>query len=436
MVETNGQVLESSTTAEEEVEEAVIIENTDSIHGFVDAMTFLGLDFRYNVRRHVPEVKRDGVWRSLTDRDMQYLQEELYCKTVTSKGEPYNLSEMRLNRFMGALSVQNECDPFLDWLNELPEWDGEYRLDILLKYCFPQTRSTLADFVGRYLTVACVYRAFHPGFKADIMPILQGPQGLGKSTFIEHLLPLGHGFFKEGLRLTSNDSRHTESILGAVLVEYGELVDIKQTSVSWLKGWITRKNDDNVRLPYATRTEDLPRRCIFVGTTNKDTPLANDPTGNRRFIVIKLRGSAGIGSITQYLAKRREMLWAEALHLYQQGMPIYLTSDEEIKQLDSNESARDRDDDVEDALLQVEWKDKQFRTKDIAVIIGAVANFRRIMPKDVEHRIVRALTVLGFSREGRKWRPPKNLLDSNTVKGKDDEARHSSKKKRPKSTIR
>ena len=119
------------------------------------------------------------------------------------------------------------------------------------------------------------------------------------------------GIFKEGAKLNTSDIRLVESILGAVHVEFGEIAGMRNRDLESLKAFITRRNDNNVRLSFERRPDSIPRRCVFVGSTNAKKPLPNDVTGNRRFLVVDLRGSIGTAGIREWLNFNRDALWAE-----------------------------------------------------------------------------------------------------------------------------
>lgn len=134
-----------------------------------------------------------------------------------------------------------------------------------------------------------VARALHPGCKADIMPVLYGGQGIGKSTFVE-ALALDDSFF---LPTFSNfDEEHLRRLPGHLIVEVGELAAFRWDDMNAIKDALSRQKDV-LRLPYARNTEEFPRTCVFIGTTNSHAFLT-DETGNRRFMPIECKAESYI----------------------------------------------------------------------------------------------------------------------------------------------
>jgi predicted P-loop ATPase len=203
-----------------------------------------------------------------------------------------------------AHSHQRDC--VVDWLNSL-KWDGQRRLSTF----FPRVlgTSTLRYHIraGRNLLLSMVARALDPGCKVDEMIVLEGPQGVLKSTVWE---VLGGDRYAE---LTANlDSKDGfQQFRGVWLGGISELSAMRRADVERVKAMVTCRVD-RYRPSYARHEEDHPRRMVLVGTTNADEWL-RDPTGNRRFIPIK------VGKIDiEVLKAERDQLFAEAVHLYKQ----------------------------------------------------------------------------------------------------------------------
>ena len=157
----------------------------------------------------------------------------------------------------------------------------------------PRAGSLLIDYLGcemseyvyeaeRLLLRQIVARAMFPGCKADVMPILVGAQGIGKSTFVEKLA------LDPMLYLSSFskfDEEHKRRLAGKMIVEVGELDAFGRSDMSAIKETLTDKYDET-RAPYARFSDKVPRTCVFIGTTNEGRFLT-DTTGNRRFLPIQ-----------------------------------------------------------------------------------------------------------------------------------------------------
>ncbi len=206
-----------------------------------------------------------------------------------------------------VIACQNSYDPVRDWLDELPKWDGKKRLRNWLKNNFEAKgdEEYLAQVFSKWMS-AMVRRVYEPGCKFDWMPIFEGFQGTGKSSFGRLLV--GDEYFLDWLpNLADKDS--ALGLQGQWGVEMGELSQFKKNELETIKAFITR-TVDKFRPPHGRKLLDSPRRCVFFGTTNKETYLLDD-TGNRRFKPVV------VGRLDfEALKAQRKQLFAEAKHLY------------------------------------------------------------------------------------------------------------------------
>lgn len=202
------------------------------------------------------------------------------------------------------------CDarfhPVREWLERLPPWDGQPRLPHLLPTVFGTEDNDYTRHIGQSLLVSSVARVMQPGCKVDEMVVLEGGQGLGKSTCVAELF--GFEWYLETSEPPSTKDFYV-TMQGHTVVEIGEMQSFSKADINQVKMAITRR-DDKYRAPYERHGESHPRQCIFIGTTNADTYL-RDPTGARRFLPV-LVSKADV----EYIRQWRRELWAEALHLY------------------------------------------------------------------------------------------------------------------------
>lgn len=209
------------------------------------------------------------------------------------------------------MAKKNGFDPVLNWLNNLPAWDKTPRLGSWFNKNFgakntsPAAAEYHSQVFEKWIT-AIVARAFNPGMKFDWMPILEGFQGYGKSSFGSILC--GDKYFLDSLP----DLRDKDSCLalqGIWVVEFGELAGLRRNELETVKAFLVR-TVDKVRPPFGRRWLEIARRCVFFGTTNKDQYLKDD-TGNRRFKPVK------VGRLNfKALREEREQLFAEAMWLF------------------------------------------------------------------------------------------------------------------------
>ena len=229
----------------------------------------------------------------------------------------------------GALSLHSERHKFNEVKNYLVslQWDGIPRLDTLLIDYLGAMDKPYVRAVTRKAFVAAVARAMEPGCKYDTMLILSGPQGIGKSTLLDKL---SCGFFNDSIR-TFEGKEASELLQSVWLVEISELDAFRQTDVSRIKQFLSLRTD-RFRAAYGRHVKDIPRCCVFFGTTNT-AEFLRDRTGNRRFWPIDTGVLPRKKSIWRDLDGEINQLWAEAVMRWRIGEPLYLTGvvEEEAK---------------------------------------------------------------------------------------------------------
>ncbi|ADO68713.1 virulence-associated E family protein [Stigmatella aurantiaca] len=216
-----------------------------------------------------------------------------------------------------AVAKRNSYDPVADFLAALV-WDGKLRLDeLLVAYFGAQGDPLYLRAVGAKFAISAVARALRPGCKVDTVLILEGPQGLRKSTAFQIL---GGKYFSDApIDVSNKDSAMLASQFW--FIELAELSTFRKSEDQALKAFISR-TEDTYRPPYGRTNVKTPRRCVFVGTTNDDDYL-RDPTGHRRFWPVKCTRID-----TDALTRDRDQLWAEAVVRFHQGETWWLTSEE------------------------------------------------------------------------------------------------------------
>lgn len=203
-----------------------------------------------------------------------------------------------------VIACDNAFDPVRDWLDGIPEWDGVNRLDTWLIDHFGASGDPeyLGQVFRKWLT-AMVMRIYRPGAKFDWMPIFEGAQGVGKSSFGRVLV--GDEYFLDWLP-NLGDKDAALGLQGMWAVEMGELSQFRKNELEIIKAFLTR-TVDKFRPPHGKKLIESPRRCVFFGTTNKSEYLRDD-SGNRRFKPVK------VGKLDfECLRADRMQLFAEAL---------------------------------------------------------------------------------------------------------------------------
>lgn len=250
------------------------------------------------------------VGRELADLD------DVRIKTWLSKEWGIEASVQSIADITLQLGKENAFHPVQRYLKSL-KWDGKERLDSMLtKYCGAQGDTRYLADVGRKFMSACVARVLHPGCKFDHVLILEGPQGVGKSTWVR---TLSHPWDSDSLGdITNKDV--VDNMRGKWIIELGELASMNRAEANDLKAFITRQQDV-ARKAYGRRSQTWPRQCTFVGTTN-DEEYLKDATGGRRFWPVRTSKFN-----LKQLERDRDQLWAEAFVTYSMGEALYLDDD-------------------------------------------------------------------------------------------------------------
>ena len=157
----------------------------------------------------------------------------------------------------------------------------------------------------------------------DEMPVIVGPGGAGKTTFLRLAVPQDiPGLYGSGLDFSSDAKARVEALQGKAVVEVAEMAGAALGDAARIKDFISRTDDGSVRLSYRRDPEPRPRRCVMVGTADRERFLAPDPNP-RRFVPVVL-DSGKAYKVYRYMTRNRDRLWAEAVDLYRRGVPARL----------------------------------------------------------------------------------------------------------------
>ena len=321
--------LEKKPTAKKDPNGNPVMVNKQSIQNVVTVLQEdedLAGKIRYDMIGYVPKYFGQLPWRPKGDtfgdwKDYDDANLKSYLDTYYGlKG-----NDIYENGFT-IVAQTNRFNPVTDWLEALPEWDGTKRVDTLLQDFLGAEDTQYTTEVMRIFMQGAINRAYHPGCKFDYMPVLVGEQGSYKSTFLRRLA-VNDVWFDDNLN-TVEGTQAIERLRGKWILELAELLAVKkQKEVESIKAFITTQVD-SYREPYARRTTDRPRSCVFAATTN-DYNFLTDRTGNRRFLPVAVHKEKRTknlfdADIRQYF----EQAWAEALHVYKTQHPALVLSEE------------------------------------------------------------------------------------------------------------
>lgn len=253
------------------------------------------------------------------------------------------------------VAMRNRFHPVRELLDSL-EYKGDgYIRGVLPNYLgVEDTEYTYQSW--RLWMLGAVSRIYQPGCKFDYTVILQGKQGLGKSTLLQ-LMALNDGWFNDSLDSLDSD-KAAQSLMGSWIIELAELKSLARTAggVDSVKRFLTA-TQDKYRVPYERRADIFLRQCVFAGTTNKSDFL-QDETGNRRFLIIQ----TGVNEPRKNLFDPEAMndikaAWAEAVHIYKTEKPKLLLPESYRKQAEELQ-AESMSDDGKIGIIQEYLSDK------------------------------------------------------------------------------
>jgi Virulence-associated protein E len=352
--------------------------------------------------RSLPNSKMDPVIgpRPLTDHDIAAIQEWLQHRGLPKIGK-----EM-LHQATDLVAHENAIHPVRQYLDGL-RWDGRKRLDKWLAYYLGAEHTPYTAAIGRWFFIAMVARIKRPGCKADYMLVLEGPQGVRKSTACAIL---GGDWFSDNLPDLhhSDPVRVSMHLRGRWLIEVAEMSAMSKSEAGALKAFLTQ-TEERYTPKFARQEVVEPRQCIFVGTTNK-TAYLRDETGGRRFWPVL------VGTIdTEALAHDRDQLFAEAVAAFNAGAQWWPDDAQfERTHIEPEQERRFEADPWEPLIAawrpDLDWRATHPRITTMDVAKGALFIETPRLGTSDTRRVTAILERLGWKPKrdtaGRWWEPP------------------------------
>ena len=244
--------------------------------------------------------------------------------------------------------------------------------------------------IGRLFLTAAVARIYKPGCKADYVLVLEGEQGVGKSSACE---ALGAPWYSDSLPDVTRDKEAAQHLRGKWLIEISELSALGRAEAEAMKSFISRPVE-RYRPAYGHAEVIEPRQCVFIGTTNR-TAYLRDDTGGRRFWPVK------VGPVdVDRLAVDRDQLFAEALIAYRKGETWWPSAEFERDHIRIEQEARREVDAWQEPIAA--WLGGRDQAM-VGVIARLALNIetQRIGTADAR-RITAVLQALGWRRSEKK----------------------------------
>ena len=292
--------------------------------GMLDTELRVYLSSRWGISAHASDVTRALSYVATKWGSRDLLRE--YLRGVVWDGTPRLGS---VGTWTGRDDVVHDGDPLCDgWLRS---------------YCAAETKdrddsdvSDLVTAIGSKWMISAVARALEPGCQVDTVLVMEGAQGLGKSTAFKIL---GSPWYSGTPVHIGNKDAYLQ-VQALWICELAELASATRAEVGQLKAFITNA-EDNFRPPYGTTSIMSARRCVFGGTINPDpdgeVDYLRDDSGERRWWPVR------IGDIDRKrLASDRDQLWAEAVVRFDRGERWWFDRKEqlEVDKVTSNRKAK------------------------------------------------------------------------------------------------
>ncbi len=331
----------------------------------------------------VPMIQEAGQWRRFDDTD--YVRFALDMESLGFKTPSINMIKDVVRHIMHEKSF----DSAIDWLESL-SWDGVDRCSRLFSVYFGVEPSPYEQAVSEYFVTAMAGRVLTPGVQADMVPVLLGGQGIGKTSGVKALAPINDSFAEIDLS-GRKDSDLARQLRGKLIGELGELRGLKTKDSEWIKAWITRTHEEWTP-KFVEHSKNMPRRCVFLGTTNEDEFLI-DVTGNRRWLPLRVISSCKPAQIKNDI----EQIWAQAAVMYRKNSVMWEVAAGLSESFQEEHTQHDdwAMDSIEEVLNMSQFVAADgFKLKDVTDKLFPNIEVSRAS----QHRISDALKRLGYTR--------------------------------------
>ena len=290
-------------------------------------------------------------------------------------------------------------NPVLDFLNDLPKWDGQNHVAKLFSR-IPGLSSEQLAFLAVWLrSTVAHWLQLDTMHGNEVVPVLIGAQGCGKTTFLRRLLPCQlREYYLDHLNL-SNKFDKEMALTNNLLVNLDELEAIRPSQHATLKQTLS-KNKVNGRPIFGKAQDDRPRYASFVSTTNNPHPLT-DATGSRRYICMTIPKGQLIDNAGDI---DYEQLYAQVLYEIRELNAPYWFNNEEVTRIQQLNLAYMQQKDIAEMVKVCFRKPKEGEkvksmntTEMLEIIRDAYPNVTVSTKTKVE--LGRALVALDYERK-------------------------------------
>lgn len=371
----------------------VIITTLTNVTTALEHPQVIGIDLRY-------DVFKDEVlcaWRDragpIADTDYTEMRIALEARGIENVGREMIRDAVHL------VAKRHSFDSAIDWLDTC-EWDGVPRIETFWTDYFgvPDDERGYVRAVALYTWTALAGRVLHPGMQADMVPILTGDQGLGKSRGVAAIAP--NEEFVTSISFNEPEIERARKMRGRLVIELAELQGLRSREREEILAWVTRSSE-HWTPKFMEMSVTYSRRAVLFGTTNARDFL-DDPTGERRWLPLDTGRAPGFRGVdVEALVANRKQLWAEGRARFEKDGLLW----KDAERLARGEHARFKADDSWASAI-AEWLDapnmaeKRPRERDyltvLAVAQGALGIPARLLKPVDQRRIGKVLVDEGY----------------------------------------
>lgn len=333
----NGNIIKDS------IKNVVIILENDPI--FKGAFQYNKFSEENEITKDIPElhIKKGAFVDSYDDEIANYIENKaVYDNTIFNKA--------RIESAINIVSQRHAFNPMVDYMeNAFKKYDGQRRLDDFFPKFLGVEKSAVTSLITRLWFMGGVAKVYHPLTKIDQSLDLVGSQGIGKTTLLQNLAPLGL-YTDQFNSVTDKDD--LGNLIGMFIVNDDEMAATSKSSFEEIKRFLT-DNNFKYRPPYAKHPKQFVKKFIFARTTNNRTYL-KDKTGTRRFLPLMTHKSLQeLNPVTDLTPDYVQQIWGETVWLYKQAKDPFLLSPKQIKLLENHRKNFEYVDSAEDELFDV-----------------------------------------------------------------------------------
>ena len=308
--------------------------------------------FQYNefseeneITKDIPElhIKKGSFVDAYNDEIANYIEsQEDYDHVIFDKN--------RIESAINIVSQRHSFNPMVDYMeNAFKKYDGQRRLDDFFPKFLGVERSAVTSLITRLWFMGGVAKVYHPLTKIDQSLDLVGSQGIGKTTLLQNLAPMGL-YTDQFNSVTDKDD--LGNLIGMFIVNDDEMAATSKSSFEEIKRFLT-DNNFKYRPHYAKHPKQFIKKFIFARTTNNRTYL-KDKTGTRRFLPLMTHKSQQeLNPVTDLQPNYVKQLWGETVWLYKQAKDPFLLSPKQTELLENHRKQFEYVDSAEDELADV-----------------------------------------------------------------------------------